>query len=110
MIKMTDRARAFEDRLVMLEESLHQLAPITIAVSGGVDSTTLASLANGLLGHSRVKAVHASSAAVPKAALARLRRLAEVQKWDLDSIIVDCRCHHLCASRPELGHHVARAR
>jgi len=41
---------------------------MTIAVSGGVDSMTLASFAQRQLGRERVKMIHALSPAVPRAA------------------------------------------
>jgi pyridinium-3,5-biscarboxylic acid mononucleotide sulfurtransferase len=49
--------------------------PVSVAASGGVDSTALAVLAHRLLGAS-VTVVHAASPAVPPEAGARLRRLA----------------------------------
>lgn len=60
-------------RLGALLASFDRLA---IAVSGGVDSTTLGVLAHRLLG-SRALLVHAVSPAVPAAATERLRALAE---------------------------------
>ncbi|MGI9424349.1 MAG: hypothetical protein ACR2PA_14240, partial [Hyphomicrobiaceae bacterium] len=78
---MTPRSPEFVDRLEALQVTLHQAAPLTIAVSGGVDSTTLACFAHRRLGRDRVRAVHASSAAVPKAALRRLRNLADAENW-----------------------------
>ncbi len=55
-------------------------APV-VAVSGGVDSVTLAVLAHRLRGDARM--VHAASPAVPRAATQRLRRLAATEGWTL---------------------------
>lgn len=66
-------------RLRSLLGSFDRLA---IAVSGGVDSTTLGVLAHRLLG-SRALLVHAVSPAVPAAATDRLRALAEREGFAL---------------------------
>ena len=55
-----------------LFDILHDLQGLTIAVSGGVDSTLLAYIANLVLGQT-VKMVHAISPAVPIAADASRR-------------------------------------
>jgi tRNA(Ile)-lysidine synthase TilS/MesJ len=47
-----------------------------VAVSGGVDSMTLATLARRLIGRARVVMAHAVSPAVPAEATERVRRLA----------------------------------
>lgn len=63
-------------------DRLLQAAPApTIAVSGGVDSMTLASLAHRL--RTDATMVHAVSPAVPAAATARVRALARAEGWDL---------------------------
>ena len=58
-------------------------APIAIAVSGGVDSLTLAAVAHEALGPD-VRMHHAVSPAVPREATARTRALAEARSWPLD--------------------------
>ncbi len=66
-----------------LEAVLATAAPAAIAVSGGVDSMTLAVLAHRLLGHAVTAILHAVSPAVPSAATARVRRWADREGWDL---------------------------
>ena len=58
----------------------------TIAVSGGVDSMTLAAFAHILFGANGVRMVHALSPAVPAAATARLRKYSEANNWSLTEI------------------------
>ncbi len=65
-----------------VEAVLERLAPVTVAVSGGVDSLTLATLAQRRLGTGATM-VHAVSPAVPTAATARVRALAAAQGWQL---------------------------
>ncbi|MCB1746461.1 MAG: adenine nucleotide alpha hydrolase [Gammaproteobacteria bacterium] len=62
---------------------LRDCAPCVVAVSGGVDSLTLAALAHRTLGHEAYM-VHAVSAAVPTAATARVRALAAHEGWQLE--------------------------
>ena len=57
-------------------------APLAIAVSGGVDSITLATFAHRAA-DSRVEMFHAVSPAVPQEATARVERLAAIQGWRL---------------------------
>ena len=59
-----------------LFDILHDLQGLTIAVSGGVDSTLLAYIANLVLGQA-VKMVHAISPAVPATATERVKRYAK---------------------------------
>lgn len=68
--------RRLEDILTLLETS-------AIAVSGGVDSMTLAVIAHRLLGRERVAMMHAVSPAVPPEATERVRGFAESEGWDL---------------------------
>ncbi len=67
-----------------LESTLRSIGPLTVAVSGGVDSMTLAALAHRLL--PGVRMVHAASAAVPPEATARVRAWALREGWQLDVI------------------------
>lgn len=66
-----------------LETVLCSVGPSAIAVSGGVDSMTLAVLANRLLGPDRVGMMHAVSPAVPPEATARVRHWASREGWNL---------------------------
>lgn len=60
-------------------------APVAVAVSGGVDSMTLAYVAHRLLGE-RATMYHAVSPAVPDAATARVRAYAASNGWHLEII------------------------
>lgn len=72
------------DRLVeALADVLAGIDTMTIAVSGGVDSMTLACFAHREVGRARVRMVHAASPAVPGDAGTRVRRLAEREGWRL---------------------------
>ena len=62
--------------------------PLAVAVSGGVDSVTLATFAHGADG-SRVEIFHAVSPAVPREATERVKRLVADHGWRLR--IVDAR-------------------
>ncbi len=66
-----------------LDEVLHSIGPMAIAVSGGIDSLTLATAAHRALG-GRVTMHHATSPAVPEEATARTRLEAVLQGWALD--------------------------
>ena len=68
------------DRLDLALSSLDEAA---IAVSGGIDSLTLATAAHRILGHA-VSMHHATSPAVPAEATARTVALAKSQGWNLD--------------------------
>ena len=59
------------------------LAPAAIAVSGGVDSMTLAVFAHRHLGGEQIEIMHAISPAVPPEATARVRRYADAEGWRL---------------------------
>ena len=69
-----------------LEAVLRPSGPIAVAVSGGVDSLTLATLAHRLLGAEAALMVHATSPAVPREATDRVRAEASRQGWSLDVI------------------------
>ncbi len=62
---------------------LDGLAPAAIAVSGGVDSMTLAVFAHRQLGRDRILMMHAISPAVPPEATQRVHRYAEAENWRL---------------------------
>jgi uncharacterized protein len=64
---------------------LDNYGPVTIAVSGGVDSMTLAGLAARHLGE-QASMIHAVSPAVPQAATHRVRRFADRYGWHLTMI------------------------
>ncbi len=61
-------------------------AGASIAVSGGVDSMTLASFAQRVLGIGRIRMVHALSPAVPAEATKRVRTQAAAESWRLDVV------------------------
>lgn len=68
-----------------LEALLRGHRPLAVAVSGGVDSLTLAHLAHGALGRD-FEAFHAVSPAVPPEASERVRRHASHSGWRLQFI------------------------
>ncbi|MGD9602401.1 MAG: adenine nucleotide alpha hydrolase [Gammaproteobacteria bacterium] len=68
--------------IARLTDILRDCAPCVVAVSGGVDSLTLATLAHRTLGNT-AHMVHAVSPAVPPAATARVRALAGQEGWQL---------------------------
>jgi len=74
-----------EDYAVRLREVLSQFGELAVAVSGGVDSMTLATYAHRL-GHGKVTMFHAVSAAVPPAATARVKAAAASEGWPLQII------------------------
>ena len=67
-----------------LQAELSGLDHAAIAVSGGIDSLTLAVAAHRLLGGARVSMHHATSPAVPAEATRRTVELAGRQGWSLD--------------------------
>jgi uncharacterized protein len=69
-----------------LERVLDGLGEAAVAVSGGVDSLTLAVLAGRRLGPERMLMVHATSPAVPSEATERVRRQAGAEGWRLEVI------------------------
>lgn len=66
-----------------LQAKVLELGRVAVAVSGGVDSMTLATLAARTLGRDGMLAVHAVSPAVPAEATARVRAQAEAEGWTL---------------------------
>ncbi len=71
------------DALQRLDAELSGIDAAAVAVSGGIDSLTLATAAHRLLGP-RVSMHHATSPAVPGEATARTRELADRLGWSLD--------------------------
>lgn len=70
------------DRDRRLAAAIRRHEGVTIAVSGGVDSLTLATFAHRL-GRREICVIHAVSPAVPPAATERVRALAEAEDWRL---------------------------
>jgi uncharacterized protein len=66
-----------------LEAVLADIGPLAVAVSGGVDSLTLAVLAGRLLGRERALMAHAVSPAVQPEGTERVRRFAVAEDWAL---------------------------
>lgn len=71
---------ASRDRLGVV---LGEIGPLAVAVSGGVDSLTLAAMAHRVLGHESALMVHAASPAVPGEATERVRAEADRSGWSL---------------------------
>ncbi|KQP76591.1 adenine nucleotide alpha hydrolase [Methylobacterium sp. Leaf111] len=69
--------------LQRLNDLLLAIGPLAVAVSGGVDSLTLAETAHRLLGADRALMVHAASPAVPVEATQRVRDEAARAGWSL---------------------------
>jgi uncharacterized protein len=76
---------ALDQPLVALERLLRSLAPVRLAVSGGVDSMTLALIAGRTLGPAAT-AVHAMSPAVVPDATVRVQTVAAREGWVLELV------------------------
>lgn len=74
-----------KDTLAKLEGVLRDIGPVAVAVSGGVDSLTLATLAHRTL-RGEVEMFHAVSPAVPREATDRVRALAGREGWKLSVV------------------------
>ena len=74
--------------LCRLEAVIRDIGPLAVAVSGGVDSMTLAVTAHRLLGND-ARMLHAVSPAVPEDASGRVRDYANRAGWRLD--VIDAR-------------------
>lgn len=74
-----------------LAATLETIGDMAVAVSGGVDSLTLATLAHRVAkgSNAAVQIVHARSPAVPEEATMRVRQLANDERWSL--ILIDAR-------------------
>ncbi len=68
-----------------LRALLSGMGPVAVAVSGGVDSLTLSTIAHATLGPA-AGMFHATSPAVPGDATARVRRIAAERGWTLEVI------------------------
>ncbi len=71
-----------DPRIAALEKVFAGCATAAVACSGGVDSMTLAYLAHRTMG-ARLTVFHAISAAVPPAAIQRVRQYASTEGWAL---------------------------
>jgi len=69
-----------------LEAVLDGIGPLAVAVSGGVDSLTLAVLAGRRLGRDRALMAHAVSPAVQPEGTGRVRQFAAAEDWTLTVI------------------------
>lgn len=80
-----ESAVAVSSAMDTLVAKLTEYSPLAIAVSGGVDSMTLATVAYQAL-KSNVMIVHATSPAVPIEATERVKRYAQQQGWILELV------------------------
>ena len=82
MPRIADIEGQLEDCFVTLREKLMELGSVAIAVSGGVDSMTLAVFAHRVM-KPNVEILHATSPAVPPEGTERVLRYAEREGWKL---------------------------
>lgn len=82
---MTDLSIDADRSLARLLAVLTDIGPLAVAVSGGVDSMTLAGAAHRMTNAraDRIQLFHAVSPAVPAEATERVRRHAEREQWSL---------------------------
>ena len=73
------------NKLNALKNTIASMQNVTVAVSGGVDSMTLAYVANQTLG-SKATMVHATSPAVPRCDTESIQQYADEQGWNLKLI------------------------
>lgn len=73
------------NKLNALRNTLASMQHVTVAVSGGVDSMTLAYIAHQTLGD-KATMVHATSPAVPRSDTEIIRHYADTQGWNLKFI------------------------
>ena len=76
------------DSLQRLQSVISDIGPLAVAVSGGVDSMTLAVVAHRVL-HDDARMLHALSPAVPEDGSARVRAYAQRLGWHLQ--VIDAR-------------------
>lgn len=74
-----------DSKLDKLQVYLKHLKKVTVAVSGGVDSMTLAYVSHQTLG-SKAKIIHSISAAVPTCDTARIREFADTYNWNIQFV------------------------
>lgn len=74
-------------KLQFLQDHLETIGPVAVAVSGGVDSMTLAYIAHKV--NPATQQFHALSPAVPAQATERVRKYAEQENWNLNLIDAD---------------------
>lgn len=77
--------RDVKDNLANLESILRDIGPVAVAVSGGVDSLTLATIAHRI-SRGEAEMFHAVSPAVPQEATGRVRMLAAREGWKLSVV------------------------
>jgi len=68
-----------------LKQVLSVYGKVSVAVSGGVDSMTLAYVANEVM-PGKVKVIHAVSSAVPKSATERVKEYSQKYGWDTEYV------------------------
>lgn len=82
---VTLSSEPFSETIGRVHAVLDAIGPVAVAVSGGVDSVTLAAVAHRRAPNS-TRLFHAVSPAVPEEATARLKARAETEAWSLTVI------------------------